>query len=388
MWGHGPRWFRHFPAHPPPWWPESEPWPSQGPPSARVWRKMRGRFFRRIAALLLLLFLLTVGGVSLLVWFAAGFRDGMGPRPPHGFFFVARAAWMVILVLVVLSILAAGRAFRRVTAPVGAVMEAAGRVSEGHYGTRVEERGPPEVRALARAFNQMAARLETSDRQRRNLLAEVTHELRTPLAVIQGNLEGLLDGVYPRDEAHLSPILEETRLLARLIDDLRTLALAEAGSLPLQKEPMDLGELVAEAAASFRVQADAAGVALSAEAEELPPVEVDPTRIREVVENLIANALRYTPAGGGVRVTATRTGGGTGERVVIEVADSGSGIAPEDLPHVFDRFYKSRDSRGSGLGLTIAKNLVEAHGGEITAQSRPGQGTTMQVSLPLAAPVQ
>jgi len=381
MWGHGPRWVRHLPAHPPPWWPHSEPWPPEGPP--QFWRKMRWRFLWRIALLLMVLFLFTVGGFTLLFWFAAGFREGMEPRPPHGFFFVARAAWMILLVLAVLGIVAAGRAFRRVTAPVGAVMEAAGRVAEGEYGTRVAEGGPPEVRALARAFNQMAARLETSDRQRRNLLAEVTHELRTPLAVIQGNLEGLLDGVYPRDDAHLGPILEETRLLSRLIDDLRTLALTEAGSLPLQKEATDVGDLVTDAAASFRAQAEEAGVTLSVDADDLPTMELDPTRIREVIENLIANALRYTPAGGTIRLTAARPGAEAKQRVRITVADSGAGIVPEELPHIFDRFYKSRDSRGSGLGLTIAKNLVEAHGGEITAQSAPGQGTIIRVTLPV-----
>ncbi|MGH2452790.1 MAG: sensor histidine kinase [bacterium] len=347
---------------------------------------MRWRFLWRIALLLTLLFFFTVGGFIALFWFSAGMRGG-GPGFPHRPFFPPPGIFMVLLFLAVIGIITAGRAFRRVTAPVGAVMEAAGRLAEGAYGTRVEERGPAEVRALARAFNQMAARLETSDRQRRNLLAEVTHELRTPLAVIQGNLEGLLDGVYPRDDAHLGPILEETRLLSRLIDDLRTLALAEAGSLPLRKEPTDLGELLADAAASFRAQADAAGVALSVEAGDLPAVEVDPTRLREVVENLIANALRYTPAGGAIGVTASataarpaRSGGG----VVVTVADTGSGIRPEDLPHVFDRFYKTRDSHGSGLGLTIAKNLVEAHGGTITAESGPGTGTTMRLTFAAA----
>ncbi|HEV8340427.1 MAG TPA: HAMP domain-containing sensor histidine kinase [bacterium] len=346
---------------------------------------MRWRFLWRIALLLMVLFFFTFGGFSLLFWFGAGMRGG-GPGFPHGPFFAARGLFMLILVLTVIGVITAGRAFRRVTAPVGAVMEAAGRVAEGEYGTRVVERGPPEVRALARAFNQMAARLETSDRQRRNLLAEVTHELRTPLAVIQGNLEGLLDGIYPRDDAHLGPVLEEARLLARLIEDLRTLALAEAGALPLRKEGVDLGELVVDVAASFRAQADAASIAFSVEAGDLPPVEVDPTRIREVAENLIANALHYTPAGGTIRVTAAAQGVEAVRRAVITVADSGGGIAPDELPHIFDRFYKSKDSRGSGLGLTIAKNLVEAHGGEITAESAPGQGTTIRVTLPVNPP--
>lgn len=345
---------------------------------------MRWRFAWRIALLLMVLFFFTFGGFSLLFWFGASMMRGGRPGFPHGPFIVAPGFFMFVLVLAIIGMITAGRAFRRVTAPVGAVMEAAGRVAEGEYSTRVVERGPPEVRALARAFNQMTARLEISDRQRRDLLAEVTHELRTPLAVIQGNLEGLLDGIYPRDDAHLAPVLDEARLLAHLIEDLRTLALAEAGSLPLRKESVDLGDLVVDTAASFRPQVDAASIALSVEAGDLPPVEVDPTRIREVVENLIVNALRYTPAGGSIRVSAAVQGGGTERRVVITVADSGAGIAPEELPHIFDRFYKSQDSRGTGLGLTIAKNLVEAHGGEITAESAPGQGTTIRVTLPVS----
>ncbi len=349
---------------------------------------MRWRFLRRVAALLIVIGLFTFGAFSLLFWFGAGMEwDGPGFPRGHGPFFPARGPFgpvMFILVLVIIGVITAGRAFRRVTAPVGAVMEAAGRVAEGEYDTRVSESGPPEVQALARAFNQMAARLEASDRQRRNLLAEVTHELRTPLAVIQGNLEGLLDGIYPRDDAHLGPVLEESRLLARLIEDLRTLALAEAGSLPLRKEGVDLGDLVVDVATSFRAQADAAGIALLVEADDLPPAEIDPARIREVVENLLANALRYTPAGGTIRVSASAEGGGAAGSAAISVTDSGAGITPDELPHIFDRFYKSKDSSGSGLGLTIAKNLVEAHGGQISAESAPGQGTTVRVTLPLS----
>jgi signal transduction histidine kinase len=225
----------------------------------------------------------------------------------------------------------------------------------------------------------MVARLQADDEQRRNLLADVTHELRTPLTVIQGNLEGLLDGIYPRDDAHLEPILEETRVLSRLIDDLRTLALAESGALKLQKEPTDLAMLVSETVSSFQSQADAAELLLSADAEPGLVLEVDPERIRQVLENLIANALRYTPHSGTIHVRCFTEGA----HAKVSVSDTGAGIPPDDLPHIFDRFYKSRDSRGTGLGLAIAKNLVVAHGGEISAQSTVGRGTTIHLTLPL-----
>jgi signal transduction histidine kinase len=223
----------------------------------------------------------------------------------------------------------------------------------------------------------MAARLQANDEQRRDLLADVTHELRTPLTVIQGNLEGLLDGIYPRDDAHLEPILEETRVLSRLIDDLRTLALAESGALKLQQEPTDLAILVSETVAFFQAQAN--GVELSADVEPGLVLEIDPARIRQVLENLITNALRYTPRGETIRVQCSVEGA----YVKVSVSDTGAGISPDDLPHIFDRFYKSHDSRGTGLGLAIAKNLVIAHGGEISAQSTVGRGTTIHLTLPL-----
>jgi signal transduction histidine kinase len=228
----------------------------------------------------------------------------------------------------------------------------------------------------------MLERLRSNETVRRRLLADVTHELRTPIAVIQGNLEAVLDGVYPADEAHLGPVLEETKVLSRLIDDLRTLSLAESGALDLHREATDLAILAGEVAAAFRSQASGAGVTLRSEVSaELPLAEVDPLRIREVLVNLTANALRHTPAGRSVRIT-----GGlepSGKSVVLSVVDSGEGIPPEELPHIFDRFYKSDDSTGSGLGLSIARNLVAAHGGEIHAESAPGEGTTVRFTLPL-----
>lgn len=367
---------RRWPRHPPPWWPAEESWPPADWSHAQTWHDMRRRFFWRLGGLLVAFSLLASGLFAVILWLVAGVM-GWVSAPLQG------SVSLVPPVVIFIGLILAMRSIRRVATPLGDVMQAAEQVAQGDYTTRVVEYGPREVRALARTFNSMSARLQASDEQRRNLLADVTHELRTPLTVIQGNLEGLIDGVYPRDEAHLTSILEETHVLSRLIDDLRTLALAESGALKLQREPTDLAILTRETVASFAPQADAAGVELNAQVvPEEGTLELDPARIRQVLENLIANALRYTPRGGRVCVRCFSEGGGTAARTVVSVADSGAGIAPEELPHIFERFYKSPDSRGSGLGLAIAKNLVVAHGGAISAQSEPGKGTTIQFSFP------
>lgn len=221
------------------------------------------------------------------------------------------------------------------------------------------------IRRVARAFAEQ-------DRLRRQLMADVAHELRTPLAILQGRVEGLLDGVYPRDESHLAELLEETRHLSRLVEDLGTLAHAEAGALELRKEVIDLADLVRDVAASLPRPVDVEVPA------ELPAVEVDPVRIRQVLLNLLANALRHTPAEGAISIEV-QSGP---QRIVIRVRDNGSGIAPEELPHIFERFQKGAGSRGSGLGLAIARKLVLAHGGDIGIESAPGRGTEVTVSLP------
>jgi signal transduction histidine kinase len=342
---------------------------------------MRRFFFWRMAGLFAFLAILVAGACSLAFWFKSVSSEQLdGPPVPVRLLFCAGlVVGLVSLVLLV-------RLLQRVTTPVGELMEAVGRVESGDYSARVIERGPREVRALLRAFNAMTERLQLNETQRRNLLADVTHELRTPLTVIQGNLEGLLDGVYPRDDAHLGPILEDTHVLARLIDDLRTLSLAESGALQLHREPTDFSVLTSETVASFRTQAEAVGVELSVTiAEGVPLLEIDPVRIREVLVNLIANALHYTPPGGRVQVTGQLNPGDRG--VTVSVSDTGTGISPEALPHIFDRFYKSGNSRGTGLGLAIAKNLIIAHGGEISAQSDgvPGRGTTIRFILPFSS---
>jgi len=278
------------------------------------------------------------------------------------------------------------RSLRRISTPFADLLEASDRVAGGDYSARVSEQGPREVRSLIKAFNSMAVRLQANEEQRRDLLADVTHELRTPLTVIQGNIEALLDGVYPADETQLKSILEEAQVLNRLVEDLRTLALAESGALYLRKESTDLGVLLNEAAGAFRLQADEAQVAISVEiADEPPLMDLDPERIRQVLSNLIANALRYTPPGGVIRLRMGLDHQSSTPRLALAVSDSGPGIQEADLPHIFDRFYKTHDSSGMGLGLAIAKYLVTAHGGEIWAESAPGQGTTMHILLPLDA---
>lgn len=374
--GH-PRWppFRGRP----PWWPEDEPWPPAGPSGTQAWQRMRRHFLRRAVLFLAAVVTLTVGLSALLLWAAASLLGFL--RVPSGGTGLGPAALVIVLMLVLVGVGFAARAFRRMAAPVGDLMAALGRVADGNYSMRIRERGPREARTLTRAFNAMAERLQQQEEQRRSLLMDISHELRTPLTVLQGNLEGMLDGVYPRDDPHLSSILEETQVLARLIEDLHTLAVAESLGLKLAKAPTDLAEIAREAIASFQAQAEAAGVTLRLEADPgLPPAEVDPERIRQVLNNLVSNALRYTPAGGTVRV---RCSAGGADQVVLSVEDTGPGIPAEDLPRVFDRFYKSKDSRGTGLGLAIVRSLVRAHGGEISASSTPGDGTSIRFTLPL-----
>ncbi|MEA2682221.1 MAG: two-component system, OmpR family, sensor kinase [Chloroflexota bacterium] len=290
-----------------------------------------------------------------------------------------RLGSLAILLIAFLFLVFSGRLFRRITTPVGDLVEAANRIESGDLSTRVREHGPGEVRSVARAFNSMSEQLQATDARRRTFLADVTHELRTPLSVIRGRAEGILEGVYPGDREHVAPILESARTLELLIEDLRTLALAEAGGLTLRRESVDIGLLAAETAGTFADQARLAGVTLAATAApDLPPAQADPARIQSVISNLISNALRHTPTGGHVDVRVD----GDGDQLRVAVADTGAGIPAELLPHVFDRFVKGGDSSGSGLGLAIARDLVLAHGGHIDVTSAPGEGTTLTFSLP------
>ena len=218
-------------------------------------------------------------------------------------------------------------------------------------------------------LRRVSSAFRRQDHLRRQLMADVAHELRTPLAILQGRIEGLLDGVYPRDDARLGELLDETNHLSRLVEDLRTIANAEAGALELRKEPVDLVELARDAAATFDRPIELQG-------PDSLTVGVDPVRIREVLLNLLGNAVRHSDGAIAIHVETQP------RQAIVRVVDRGSGIPPEELPRIFDRFYKGRDSRGSGLGLAIARNLVLAHGGTIHAQSRVGEGTTITVTLP------
>ena len=354
----------------PPWWPANEPFP----PADEAWRQIRGRFMRRMVgfAVTALIFFTLV--ISLLVWVVTSVITALsGGGAPHPLLIAA-------LIVLLLAFSFGARGARRIARPIGDLVEAAERVERGDYSTRLRARGPREVRKLANAFNAMSARLETSEGERRRLLADVTHELRTPLTVIQGNIEALIDGVHPTDEAHLRSILDETQVLSRLIDDLRTLSIAEAGALPLHREATDVGALARAVVGSFDAQARGAGVTMPVEVEGSAGADVDPFRIREVLTNIVANAMRYTPRGGSV-TTEVRT---DDRAVTVVVRDTGAGIAPDLLPHIFERFTHAPDSPGAGLGLAIAKGIVAAHGGDITAASEPGLGTELRFTLPRA----
>jgi two-component system OmpR family sensor kinase/two-component system sensor histidine kinase BaeS len=277
------------------------------------------------------------------------------------------------------------RMFHGAVGPLTHIMNAIDNVAEGDLSTRVTLYRGRRWRRLAHSFNRMVEELEQADRQRRHLTADVAHELRTPLHIIQGNLEGILDGVYEPTEEHINATLEETRLLARLVDDLRTLSLAEAGQLPLQLEKVDVAELLTDVQTSFSGQAEAAGIALLVAVEGDLVLTADPTRLDQILGNLLVNALRYTPAGGKIKLCAAPIPDG----VRLTVHDTGEGIAAEDLPYVFDRFWRGdkarthSDGTGGGLGLAIVKQLVGLHNGRITVTSEQGQGATFTIELPV-----
>ncbi len=293
---------------------------------------------------------------------------------------------LVILIPLALFILVGiiGRAsFRKVGNPVIDIFDTIDEVARGNLNTQIDETGNRYFRTLARSLNHMISELARAEQQRRNMTADIAHELRTPLHIIQGNLEGMLDGVYEPTPENLNAMLDETHLLTRLVSDLQTLSLAEAGQLPLHPTRFATADLLNDVAASFSSRAAAQKVTLQAKCETDVELNADYDRLDQVLSNLVANALRYTPEDGSITLTAQATA----EQVVITVADNGAGIAAEDLPYIFDRFWKgdrarTRDGAGSGLGLAIARQLVRAHGGSIEAASQVGQGTTFTISLP------
>ena len=272
---------------------------------------------------------------------------------------------------------------RQITSPLSALNAAAQKIAAGDLRQRVAVRNGDEIGQLARSFNTMADNLVRQEELRRNLLADIAHELRNPLGVIQSELEAMLDGVEPLNPESVASVHAETVLLARLVGDLRLLSLAEAGQLKLERAPTDLVALAQHVVERIQAQAQEKNVTLDVNAPTaIPNVHVDADRIAQVIRNLVSNALRYTPNDGRVSVQVRNTNGA----IEISVTDNGTGIAPEDLPHVFDRFYrggKSRTRDGSGLGLAIVKQLVEAHGGRVGVESEVGKGTRFWFGVPV-----
>jgi signal transduction histidine kinase len=276
---------------------------------------------------------------------------------------------------------------RGMTQPLRDMAQAARRMETGDYSQRVETRNRDEVGQLAAAFNRMSGELDNLEQLRRDLVANVSHELKTPIAAIRAHLENLLDGVERPDPQTLQVMLAQTERLSRLIDQLLELSRLESGEVPLRREPVSLAPLVTQVLSEIEVARSDAGVTVESELSiDLPPVEVDRERVHQVLFNLLDNAVRFTPRGGEVRVSAHRRDGG----VEIVVTDTGAGIPPEHLPRLFERFYRadpsrSREDGGTGIGLAIARSVVEAHGGRIRAESEPGKGSVFAFDVPLVA---
>ncbi len=290
----------------------------------------------------------------------------------------------VPLAFMLLASVLGGMAFRRLGTPFADIMSATDAIARGDLSVRLRENNRGPLGDLARRFNNMVAELERAEQQRRNLTADIAHELRTPLHIIQGNLEGMLDGVYEPTAENFTDTLDETRLLARLVDDLQTLSLAEAGQLPLHPTRFLLADLLADAAAGFESRTAAQNVELRVDVPDPSlEIEADYDRLNQALANLLTNALRHTPENGGITLRAESIPKG----VRITVEDTGAGIPPEDLPYIFDRFWRGDKSRSrtegsSGLGLAITKQLILAHGGTINAESELRKGTTFTIEFP------
>lgn len=273
--------------------------------------------------------------------------------------------------------------FRQITAPLNALASASDQIARGDLAARAPVHGDDEIARVSRSFNAMAENLAQSETARRNMLADIAHELRNPIGVISSHLEAMMDGVFPADMENLASLHDETLLLSRLVGDLRELALADAGQLTLARTPTDLRGLIERVVAAFQPQASEQNIALTTQAETVPSVTIDAQRIEQVLRNLVSNALRHTPTGGTVTVTLSRQEHFA--RVIVQ--DTGAGIAPGALPHVFERFWRgdrarSRAQGNTGLGLAIAKQWVTAHSGQIGVESQPGHGATFWFTLP------
>ncbi len=298
-----------------------------------------------------------------------------------GLFFIWGALIAVVLALIMTLFLS-----RRILAPVKAVTSVAKQLGRGDFSQRVQIADKSEIGELARTFNSMASDLERAEQLQRNMVADVAHELRTPLSNIRGYLEAVRDGMLKPEPETIRSIDEEAVLLSRLVDDLQELSLAESGQLKLVRHEENIGELIKQVVTAIQAQATTKGVSVSISLPDgLPAVNIDWQRIGQVLRNLLENAVAHTARGGAISVTSSQKG----SWVEVSVADNGAGIPAGDLPNIFDRFYRVDKSRaratgGSGLGLTIAKRLVEAHGGSIDVQSEPGEGSSFSFTVPVA----
>jgi signal transduction histidine kinase len=325
-----------------------------------------------------LLGLFVAGAIVVGLWSVAAFI-GIVEAPP-----IVIAGGIVALIVIVMGASAAARASRRISQPLETLIEAAGRVENGDYSVRVPVSGTGDMRSHARAFNQMTTRMEVGDARRRAFLADVAHELRTPLTVLQGQLEAMADGIYPADRDRLLALLGQSRSMARLVEDLRTISLAEVGALGLHPADTGIRPVLDEVVMAHDQAARANGVRLFVESSSRPSsVRIDASATRRILANVVSNALRHTRPGGSISIAARDTDGEG--RVPVVVRDTGTGIPAELVPRVFDRFAKGERSDGSGLGLAIARDLAEAMGGSIDLTSVEGEGTTVTVRLPAAS---
>ncbi|MGD0353514.1 MAG: HAMP domain-containing sensor histidine kinase [Dehalococcoidia bacterium] len=300
---------------------------------------------------------------------------------------VRNSLWLAALVAILTGV-GLGYFFSRlISGPMRQLTLAARKVATGDFSQRVSIKTDDEIGEVSVAFNTMAEQLAAKEKSRRRLLADIAHELRNPLSIIQGNLEAWLDGVITPAPDQVASVYDETVLLSRLITDLRDLSLAEAGQLKLYQNATELGEFIFAEITSVQNRCQEKQISISADLPHgLPLVLIDKDRIRQVLHNLVDNALRYTPAGGAIKIGADYTKPGW---VMVSVSDTGSGIPSKDLPHVFDHFYKADRSRqrghgGAGIGLAMVKRVVELHGGTVWVKSRKGKGTTFYFTLPVA----
>jgi signal transduction histidine kinase len=352
---------------------------SSAPSPSRRWRG--GRRFFPFAIFFFSIISLFIGGTAAILYLIFSEYSGV------------RNIWLLVcgapFAIIFLAFITIFTLYSRFGKPLGHIFNAIDSVAEGNLSVRVPDDNSPQFQELIKRFNKMVSELERSDQQRRNLTSDIAHELRTPLHIIQGNLEGIIDGVYQPTPEHINNTLDETKLLARLVNDLQTLSLAEAGQLPLHPTRFLLADLLADLTSSYSAQAASLGIDLKTKIhDKSKEFSADYDRLNQVLSNLISNAIRHTPQGGTISLVTESISSGApyGDGIRIVVRDTGEGIPAENIPFIFDRFWRGDKSRtervNSGLGLAIAKQLILAHHGTIEVQSKINEGTTFIIELP------